>query len=151
PVAHARGILPSGPTACGSRDIMPGPFSRGFYPRAKAGRGYVRMAMVIERAGRLHGRPFGLRERALAASALAAACGNSNRAAPPRGPATVSVKMEGARASASEASTEYVALIKSPASSVGMPRGEGRSTRICRRSGERVAPGTPLMGIDALK
>src|SRR5262245_28750599 len=126
---------------------MPGPFSRGFDPREKAGLGCGCMVSVIERAGRFHRRPFGV-AGALAASALAAAC---SKGAPPQGPPPVPVKMEVARALAIEDTTEYVATIKSLDSTVVMPQVEGTITRIFVRSGERVAPGTPLMEIDPAK
>jgi RND family efflux transporter MFP subunit len=48
-----------------------------------------------------------------------------------------------------EQATEFVAIVKSRRSTTVQPQVEGFVTRILVRSGDRVAPGTPLMQIDS--
>ncbi len=61
------------------------------------------------------------------------------------------VKVQEARATAVNDTSEYVATLKSRDSAVIMPQVEGQVTRIFVRSGEKVEAGAPLMEIDPLK
>jgi len=87
-----------------------------------------------------------------ALAALAAvwtvACARSGAGgAPPPAP----VKIETARVVKVDDSTEYVATLKSRDSAAIMPQVEGEVTQILVRSGQRVAPGAPLVQIDPAK
>jgi len=66
----------------------------------------------------------------------------------PGGPPSARVKIEVARVVNVPDRSEYVATLKSRASSAIRPEVEGKITQIFVRPGERVAPGTPLMQID---
>jgi RND family efflux transporter MFP subunit len=68
-----------------------------------------------------------------------------------QGPPTVPVKVEVARAVSVPDSSEYVATLKSRASSAIRPEVEGKITEIFVRPGTRVAAGAPLMQIDPAK
>lgn len=61
------------------------------------------------------------------------------------------VKIEAARAAPVDDASEYVATVKSRASTVIRPQVEGHVTEIFVRSGDRVAAGTPLVQIDPAK
>ena len=67
------------------------------------------------------------------------------------GPPAMPVKVEVARATPVNDSTEYVATLKSRDSAVIMPQVEGQVTKIFVHSGEMVKDGAPLMEIDPLK
>ena len=69
----------------------------------------------------------------------------------PGGPPGVKVKIEVARIANIPDSSEYVATLKSRASSAIRPEVEGKITQIFVRPGERVAAGTPLVQIDPAK
>jgi RND family efflux transporter MFP subunit len=79
-----------------------------------------------------------------------AACRGTERAGG-QGPPALAVKVERARIEKVDETSEYVATLRSRDSAVIMPQVEGEVTRIYVRSGERVAPGTPLMQIDPAK
>lgn len=59
-----------------------------------------------------------------------------------------SVKVETAKASPIEDSTEYVGVLKSLRSTTIQPQADGQITQIFVRSGDRVAEGAPLVQID---
>lgn len=69
----------------------------------------------------------------------------------PGGPPGAKVKIEIARIANVPDSSEYVATLKSRASSAIRPEVEGKITQIFVRPGERVAAGTPLVQIDPAK
>ncbi|HJS57703.1 MAG TPA: efflux RND transporter periplasmic adaptor subunit [Vicinamibacteria bacterium] len=69
----------------------------------------------------------------------------------PGGPPGAKVKIEVARIANVPDSSEYVATLKSRASSAIRPDVEGKITQIFVRPGERVAAGTPLVQIDPAK
>jgi RND family efflux transporter MFP subunit len=81
----------------------------------------------------------------LALPLAAAACGRqSNRAAPPAVPVEVVTLAE----RPVEQATEFVGVVKSRQSTTVQPQVEGFVTRIRVKSGDRVAPGAPLLEID---
>ncbi|MGA8619853.1 MAG: efflux RND transporter periplasmic adaptor subunit [Candidatus Sulfotelmatobacter sp.] len=89
---------------------------------------------------------------ALLASGMTLACsGNASPNAHAEGARAMPVKVQEARATAVNDTSEYVATLKSRDSAVIMPQVEGQVTRIFVRSGEKVEAGAPLMEIDPLK
>jgi RND family efflux transporter MFP subunit len=89
---------------------------------------------------------------ALAASGTTLACSShSAQNAPAGGAQAMPVKVQEARATPLNDSTEYVATLKSRDSAVIMPQVEGQVTKIFVHSGESVAAGAPLIEIDPLK
>jgi len=83
---------------------------------------------------------------------LAIACGDSSAKGPQgQGPQGVPVKLQVARSTTFNDTTDYVATLKSRDSAVIMPQVEGQITQIYVHSGDRVSSGTPLMQIDPLK
>lgn len=92
----------------------------------------------------------GLDRRALGAllvlPLVATACGRqSNRAG---GPPAMPVEVVTLAERPVEQATEYVGVVKSRQSTTVQPQVEGFVTRIRVKSGDRVAPGTPLLEID---
>jgi RND family efflux transporter MFP subunit len=88
----------------------------------------------------------------IAAISLTVACGGKDpKAAGPKGPPAMPVKVETARSVAVNDTTEYVATLKSRDSAVLMPQVEGQITQIYVHSGDRVSAGAPLMQIDPAK
>jgi RND family efflux transporter MFP subunit len=83
---------------------------------------------------------------AVAIAALAAACGRApaGQGGPPAMPVEVVTLAE----RPVEQTTEFVGVVKSRQSTTVQPQVEGFVTRIRVRSGDRVAPGTPLLEID---
>ncbi len=77
--------------------------------------------------------------------------GNGPANAHASGPQAMPVKVQVARATPVNDSTEYVATLKSRDSAVIMPQVEGQITKIFVHSGEMVKDGAPLMEIDPLK
>lgn len=79
-------------------------------------------------------------------AAVIAACGGppAGRGGPPAMPVEVVTLAE----RAVEQTTEYVGVVKSRQSTAVQPQVEGFVTRIRVRSGDRVAPGAPLLEID---
>lgn len=67
------------------------------------------------------------------------------------GPPAMPVKVQEARATPIDDTSEYVATLKSRDSAVIMPQVEGQVTKIFVHSGDAVEAGTPLMEIDPLK
>jgi len=98
----------------------------------------------------LSARIVGLALLALAASGLGCS-GGSAQSAPAGGPGGIPVKIEVARSVPIRDTTEYVATLKSRDSAVIMPEVEGRITAIYVHSGQRLAPGAPLMQLDPSK
>src|ERR1700682_6210231 len=89
---------------------------------------------------------------ALAASGTTLACSShSAQNAPAGGAQAMPVKVQEARATPLNDTTEYVATLKSRDSAVIMPQVDGQVTKIYVHSGDRVGAGTPLMEIDPLK
>jgi len=86
----------------------------------------------------------------LGLTSLVTACGDSS-AKPAQGPSGVPVKLQVARSTTFNDTTDYVATLKSRDSAVIMPQVEGQITQIYVHSGDRVSSGTPLMQIDPLK
>lgn len=86
---------------------------------------------------------------ALVAAALAAACGGKASGPPP--PMAMPVEVVTLAERPVEQTTEYVGTVKSRRSTTVQPQAEGIVTKILVRSGDRVAPGTPLVQIDAGK
>jgi RND family efflux transporter MFP subunit len=103
------------------------------------------------------GGPQSLASKALLAAAMAlavlgVACGgNPAQGGQSKDPPPVAVKVEVARSVAVSDTTDYVATLKSRDSAVIMPQVEGQITQIYVRSGDKVAPGAPLMQIDPAK
>jgi RND family efflux transporter MFP subunit len=79
------------------------------------------------------------------------ACGEAPKEQAPQGGQAVPVKLQDVRAVPVKDTTEYVATLKSRDSAVIMPQVDGQITAIFVHSGDRVAPGTPLMQIDPAK
>ena len=80
------------------------------------------------------------------------ACGDSAaKGQQPQGGQAVPVKVQVTRSVPVRETTEYVATLKSRDSAVIMPQVDGQITAIFVHSGDRVAPGTPLMQIDPAK
>ena len=98
----------------------------------------------------LSARILGLAVLALAASGLGCS-GGSAQSAQASGPGGIPVKIEVARSVPIRDTTEYVATLKSRDSAVIMPEVEGRITAIYVHSGQRLAPGAPLMQLDPSK
>jgi RND family efflux transporter MFP subunit len=67
------------------------------------------------------------------------------------GPGAMPVKVQEARATPINDTTDYVAMLKSRDSAVIMPQVEGQVTQIYVHSGEKVVARAPLMEIDPLK
>jgi len=86
----------------------------------------------------------------LGLTSLVTACGDSS-AKPAQGPSGVPVKLQVARSTTFNDTTDYVATLKSRDSAVIMPQVEGQITQIYVHSGDRVSTGTPLMQIDPAK
>lgn len=84
-------------------------------------------------------------------SAALACTGKSAQNPQAHASAGMPVKVQEAKAVPVNDTTEYVATLKSRDSAVIMPQVEGQVTRIYVHSGDRVAPGAPLMEIDPLK
>ena len=78
-------------------------------------------------------------------------CGKDSKAAGPKGPPALPVKVQEAKAVPVSETTDYVATLKSRDSAVIMPQVEGQVVKIPVHSGDRVKTGTPLMQIDPLK
>jgi len=93
-------------------------------------------------------RPFQL--PVLAAVAIAAAACGTGRAAPtgPAAPPPALVQVADVQISPIEDSSTYVATIQSLSSTSIKPEVAGVLTKILVKSGDRVAPGTPLFVID---
>ena len=89
---------------------------------------------------------------AVGLTALGAGCGDSSaKGSQAQGPQGVPVKLQVARSTTFNDTTDYVATLKSRDSAVIMPQVEGQITQIYVHSGDRVSSGTPLMQIDPLK
>ena len=87
-----------------------------------------------------------------ALTTLGSGCGDSSAKSQQRqGPPGVPVKLQVAKSTTFNDTTDYVATLKSRDSAVIMPQVEGQITQIYVHSGERVSPGTPLMQIDPAK
>jgi len=103
------------------------------------------MAKIGRQSGKMTGSLL-----AVVVTLLAAGCsrqGDPNAGGPPATP----VKIEAARSTTIQDSTEYVAQLKSRNSAVLMPQVEGQVVEIYVHSGDRVAAGAALMQIDPLK
>lgn len=87
----------------------------------------------------------------LAASLIAAGCGNNAAAGKPAGPQAFPVKVIAAQAQMVPQSTDYLATLKSRNAAALQPQVEGDITRIFVHSGQRVAAGTPILEIDPRK
>jgi RND family efflux transporter MFP subunit len=85
-----------------------------------------------------------------AAMLLVAGCEAKNPAAS-QGTGAVGVKTTVAENVSIPETTEYLATLKSRHSTTVNPQVEGQITKIFVKSGDRVAPGKPLMQIDPLK
>src|SRR2546422_3794269 len=91
---------------------------------------------------------------AVALMAFAGGCGTdkaSSDRSPANQPPATPVKIEIARSTTIDDTSEYVATLKSRHSAVINPEVGGQVIQIYVHSGERVTAGTPLMQIDALK
>ena len=86
----------------------------------------------------------------LGLTSLVTACGDSS-AKPAQGPSGVPVKLQVARSTTFNDTTDYVATLKSRDSAVIMPQVEGIITQIFVRSGQKVGAGAPLIQIDPAK
>ena len=88
----------------------------------------------------------------VAALLFSTACGKGDeaKAAPPQAQA-MPVKVQTAKTQRVDATTDYVATLKSRDSAVVMPQVEGVITQIFVHSGEQVSDGAPLMQIDPAK
>jgi len=83
---------------------------------------------------------------------IALACSrNEAQNAQANGPGAMPVKVQEARGTPINDTSEYVATLKSRDSAVIMPQVEGQVTQIYVHSGESVAARAPLMEIDPLK
>ena len=79
-------------------------------------------------------------------------CGDSSaKSQQPQGSPGVPVKLQVAKSTTFNDTTDYVATLKSRDSAVIMPQVEGQITQIYVHSGDRVSTGTPLMQIDPSK
>jgi RND family efflux transporter MFP subunit len=87
----------------------------------------------------------------LACGAMLACSSNQAQNAQAAGPQAMPVKVQEARNTAVDDSSEYVATLKSRDSAVIMPQVEGQVTNIFVHSGDAVSAGMPLMEIDPLK
>src|SRR6266550_3779630 len=81
---------------------------------------------------------------------LTTAC-SGNKGAQAGAPQAMPVQVKTAHPAKVNDTTDYVATLKSRDTAVIMPQVEGIITQIYVHSGERVAPGTPLMQIDPAK
>ena len=81
---------------------------------------------------------------------VSAAC-NSSKSASADAPQALPVKVQTAKPAKISDTTQYVATLKSRDSAVIMPQVEGVITEIVVHSGDRVAPGAPLIQIDPSK
>jgi RND family efflux transporter MFP subunit len=88
------------------------------------------------------------RLRAVATLAVAAAFCGCGRPAARGGPPAMPVEVITLAERPVEQSTEFVGVVKSRQSTNVQPQVEGFITRIRVRSGDRVAPGTPLVEVD---
>lgn len=89
---------------------------------------------------------------AILALAGLTSCGDSAaKGQQPQGVQAIPVKVQVTRLVLVRETTEYVATLKSRDSAVIMPQVDGQITAIFVHSGDRVAPGTPLMQIDPAK
>lgn len=95
-------------------------------------------------------RPWSALVFALALLLLITACGGS-KAANAGAPQAMPVQVHTAKPEKVDETTEYVATLKSRDSAVLMPQVEGIITQIFVHSGDRVAPGAPIMQIDPAK
>jgi RND family efflux transporter MFP subunit len=92
------------------------------------------------------------RSKVALALLLAAAAGGCRRGGGQgQGPPPMPVKMVVAKAVPIDDTTDFVATLRSRDSAAIMPQVEGQVTRIFVRSGDRVAPGAPLVQIDPAK
>ena len=83
---------------------------------------------------------------------LSSGCGDSSaKSQQPKGSPGVPVKLQVAKSTTFNDTTDYVATLKSRDSAVIMPQVEGQITQIYVHSGDRVSPGIPLMQIDPAK
>jgi RND family efflux transporter MFP subunit len=83
---------------------------------------------------------------------LSSGCGDSSaKSQQPQGSPGVPVKLQVAKSTTFNDTTDYVATLKSRDSAVIMPQVEGQITQIYVHSGDRVSTGTPLMQIDPSK
>jgi RND family efflux transporter MFP subunit len=115
---------------------------------------YWAMRSRVSRARSLQGERFAraVMLPALALGVLAMGCaGDAAKKVQAQGPPGIPVKIEVAHAVPVNDSTEYVATLKSRDSAVIMPQVEGPITEIFVRSGDRVAPGAPILQIDPAK
>lgn len=87
----------------------------------------------------------------VAASFIAAGCGNNAAAGKPAGPQAFPVKVIAAQAQMVPQSTDYLATLKSRNAAALQPQVEGDITRIFVHSGQRVEAGTPILEIDPRK
>ena len=87
----------------------------------------------------------------LAASLIAAGCGNNAAAGKPAGPQAFPVKVVAVEAHMVPQSTDYLATLKSRNAAALQPQVEGDITRIFVHSGQRVAAGMPILEIDPRK
>jgi RND family efflux transporter MFP subunit len=87
----------------------------------------------------------------LGGSLFVTGCGKDPKAAAPKGPGAMPVKVQEARAVPVSDTSDYVATLKSRDSAVIMPQVEGQIVQIYRHSGDQVSAGTPLVQIDPLK
>jgi RND family efflux transporter MFP subunit len=89
---------------------------------------------------------------ALALLTLAVVAGGCRRSGGQgQGPPPMPVKMVVAKAVPIDDTTDFVATLRSRDSAAIMPQVEGQVTRIFVKSGDRVAPGAPLVQIDPAK
>src|SRR5438876_856167 len=88
---------------------------------------------------------------ALGLTVIGLAAGGGRGGGQGQGPPATPVKIEVARVVPMDDATDYVATLRSRDSAAIMPQVEGQVTRIFVRSGDRVAPGTPLVQIDPAK
>src|SRR6266581_4434329 len=83
---------------------------------------------------------------------LSSGCGDSSaKSQQPQGSPGVPVKLQVAKSTTFNDTTDYVATLKSRDSAVIMPQVEGQITQIFVHSGERVEAGSPMIEIDPLK
>src|SRR6266851_7265827 len=83
---------------------------------------------------------------------LSSGCGDSSaKSQQPQGSPGVPVKLQVAKSTTFNDTTDYVATLKSRDSAVIMPQVEGQITQIYVHSGDRVSAGAPLMQIDPAK
>lgn len=83
--------------------------------------------------------------------AFLSSCNRNAQASGDQAPPALPVKTQPAQVKRVPDYSEYLATLRSRNSSVLQPQVEGQITKIFVRSGDRVAPGTPLIEIDPLK